>query len=166
VDLDLRKASLSSCAGTYKTGVSAYLSGKNFNLDELIVTEWLNTYLDVLPVGVLPPNPAELLLSDNFKTLISELKTKYEYIFLDTTPIDIVADASIVGDSAEMTIFVVREGLLDRRMLPELEQIYKTGKFANMAVLLNGSLMSSGKYYGRHYGYYELGIRNWLRTKS
>jgi capsular exopolysaccharide synthesis family protein len=157
VDLDLRKAFLSTCAGSPKTGVSAYLSGLNSNSDELIIKEWLNPNLDILPVGKLPPNPAELLLGAKFKDLISTLQEQYDYVFLDTTPVNIVADASIVADSANMTIFVVREGLLDRRMLPELEQIYKTGKFPNMAVLLNGSNMSSGKYYGRYghsYGRY------------
>jgi capsular exopolysaccharide synthesis family protein len=157
VDLDLRKASISSCVGSPKAGVSAYLSGINSNPDELIVKEWLNPNLDILPVGKLPPNPAELLLSDRFKELISVLQERYDYVFLDTTPVNIVADASIVADVANMTIFVVREGLLDRRMLPDLEQIYKTGKFPNMAVLLNGSNMTSGKYYGRYghsYGRY------------
>jgi capsular exopolysaccharide synthesis family protein len=157
VDLDLRKAFLSTCASSPKIGVSAYLSGRNTNTDELIMKEWLNPNLDILPVGKLPPNPAELLLGSKFKELISILQAEYDYIFLDTTPINIVADASIVADLADMTIFVVREGLLDRRMLPELEQIYKTGKFSNMAVLLNGSNMSSGKYYGRYghrYGRY------------
>jgi Mrp family chromosome partitioning ATPase len=119
----------------------------------------------VLPVGKLPPNPAELLLSPRFEELISTLQQRYDYVFLDTTPVNIVADASIVADVAGMTIFVVREGLLDRRLLPELEQIYRTGKFPNMAVLLNGSSMSSGKYYGGYgryghacgYGYGEKG---------
>jgi capsular exopolysaccharide synthesis family protein len=153
-DFDFRKAFLSSCAGYPKTGVSGYLSGINSSIDELIVKEWTNPNLDILPVGKLPPNPAELLLSVKFKELISILQKKYDYVFLDTTPVNIVADASIVADAANMTIFVVREGLLDRRMLPELEQIYKTGKLPNMAVILNGSDMSSGKYYGHYkYGY-------------
>jgi capsular exopolysaccharide synthesis family protein len=157
VDLDLRKAFVSSCVNSPKTGVSAYLSGISSSPDELTVKGWLNPNLDILPVGKLPPNPAELLLSSRFKELISILQERYDYVFLDTTPVNIVADASIVADTANMTIFVVREGLLDRRMLPELEQIYRTGKFPNMAVLLNGSSMSSGKYYGRYgnrYGYY------------
>jgi capsular exopolysaccharide synthesis family protein len=152
LDLDLRKAFLSTCAGSPKTGVSAYLSGINSNPDELIVREWLNPNLDILPVGKLPPNPSELLLSAKFKELISTLQERYDYVFLDTTPVNIVADASIVADVANMTIFIVREGLLDRRMLPELERIYKSGKFTNLAILLNGSNMSSGKYYG-HYGH-------------
>jgi Mrp family chromosome partitioning ATPase len=136
---------------SHKTGASAYLGGINSGYDDLIVKEWLNPNLDILPVGKLPPNPAELLLTAKFKELISVLQEKYDYVFLDTTPVNIVADASIVADTANMTLFVVREGLLDRRMLPELEQIYRTGKFPNMAVLLNASSMSSGKYYG-HYG--------------
>jgi capsular exopolysaccharide synthesis family protein len=157
IDLDLRKAFVSSCVGSPKIGVSAYLSGINSNPYELIIREWGNPNLDILPVGKIPPNPAELLLGVRFKELISTLQERYDYVFLDTTPVNIVADASIVADAANMTIFIVREGLLDRRMLPELEQIYKMGKFPNMAVLLNGSNMSSGKYYGRYghrYGYY------------
>jgi capsular exopolysaccharide synthesis family protein len=157
IDLDLRKAFVSSCVSSPKIGVSAYLSGINSNPDELIIREWGNPNLDILPVGKIPPNPAELLLGVRFKELISTLQERYDYVFLDTTPVNIVADASIVADAANMTIFIVREGLLDRRMLPELEQIYKMGKFPNMAVLLNGSNMSSGKYYGRYghrYGYY------------
>jgi capsular exopolysaccharide synthesis family protein len=158
VDSDLRKAFVSSCAGSPKMGISAYLSGVNSDLDELIVNEWLNPNLDILPVGKLPPNPAELLLDTKFRKLISVLRERYDYVFLDTTPINIVADASIVAEAANMTLFVVREGLLDRRMLPELEQIYRTGKFPNMAVLLNGSNMSSSKYYGRYgYGGYGYG---------
>jgi capsular exopolysaccharide synthesis family protein len=154
VDLDLRKASVSGCVESPKTGISAYLSGINLNLDELIIRGLINPNLDVLPVGKLPPNPAELLLSPKFKELVSILQEQYDYVFLDTTPVNIVADASIVAEVANMTIFVVREGLLDRRMLPELEQIYRTGKFPNMAILLNGSVMLSGKYYGRYgYGY-------------
>jgi capsular exopolysaccharide synthesis family protein len=152
VDLDLRKAFVSSCVDSPATGVSAYLSGINSNLDELIVKGRLSPSLDILPVGKLPPNPAELLLGSKFKELISILQEKYDYVFLDTTPVNIVADASIVAHIANMTIFVVREGLLDRRLLPDLEQLYKTDKFPNMAVLLNGSSMSSGKYYG-HYGH-------------
>jgi capsular exopolysaccharide synthesis family protein len=154
VDLDFRKATLSSSlSGSYKTGASTYLSGIDSDCEDLIVKEWLNPNLDILPVGKLPPNPAELLLTAKFKELISVLQEKYDYVFLDTTPVNIVADASIVADVANMTLFVVREGLLDRRMLPELEQIYRAGKFPNMAVLLNGSSMSSGKYYGRYGGY-------------
>jgi capsular exopolysaccharide synthesis family protein len=150
VDLDLRKATLSA---SHKTGTSAYLGGIHPSYDDLIVKEWLNPNLDILPVGKLPPNPAELLLTPKFKELISALREKYDYVFLDTTPVNIVADASIVADVANMTVFVVREGLLDRRMLPELEQIYRSGKFPNMAVLLNASNMMSSKYYGNSYGY-------------
>ncbi|MDR2126356.1 MAG: chromosome partitioning protein ParA, partial [Prevotellaceae bacterium] len=80
VDLDLRKAFISACVESPKTGVSAYLSGISSNPDELIVKEWLNPNLDILPVGKFPPNPAELLLSDRFKELISILQERYDYV--------------------------------------------------------------------------------------
>ena len=72
-----------------------------------------------------------------------------------------VADASIIGKYADLTIFVIREGLMDRRMLPEVEELYKANRFSNMAVILNGSCYSAGKYgyrrYGYHYHYYSNG---------
>jgi capsular exopolysaccharide synthesis family protein len=157
LDLDLRKATLSSCTGANKTGISAWLGGIVSSFDEWIVKQWLNPNLDILPAGKLPPNPAELLLCDKFGELIAALRERYDYIFLDTSPVNIVADASIVAGMADMTVFVVREGLLDRRMIPELEQIYRSGKFPNMAVLLNDSKMSFGTYHGRYGHYYGYG---------
>jgi capsular exopolysaccharide synthesis family protein len=153
LDLDLRKATLSSSLETNKTGISSWLGGIVSSFDEWIIKEWLNPNLDILPAGKLPPNPAELLLGARFGELIAALRERYDYVFLDTTPVNIVADASIVAGSADTTVFIVREGLLDRRMVPELEQMYRSGKFPNMAVLLNDSDMSPGTY-RRRYGYY------------
>jgi capsular exopolysaccharide synthesis family protein len=147
VDLDFRKATLSSCLASHNTGTSAYLSGISSNLDELIVKEWLNPNLDILPVGKLPTNPTELLLNSKFKELIAILQKRYDYVFMDTTTVNIMADASIVANTANMTIFVVRERLFDRRMLPELEQIYRTDRFSNMAILLNDSGITLSKCY-------------------
>jgi Mrp family chromosome partitioning ATPase len=65
--------------------------------------------------------------------------------------VDIVADATIIGRLADITIFVVRAGLLERSMLPELEKTYNDKKFQNMAMLLNGTDAS------HHYGYHRYG---------
>lgn len=157
VDLDLRKAVISQCVHSPQKGISGFLRGNSTELDDIIIKEPFVTNLDVLPVGVIPPNPSELLLNDRMQLLINELKQRYEYIFLDATPINIVADASIIAKMANMTVFVIREGLLDRRLLPELEALYQNGKFKNLTVLLNGSTGNSGRYGGYHrygYGYY------------
>jgi len=66
------------------------------------------------------------------------LRKKYDYIFIDTTAFDAVADANIVEKVSDMTVFVVRERMSDTGKLPELESIYKNNKVSNMTILLNG----------------------------
>ncbi len=140
IDLDLRKATLSSLVNSSKAGLSNYLDNKISSLEEIIIKEpFQQTNLDFIPVGKIPSNPVELLLNDEFKKLISELCKIYDHIILDTTAFDVVADASIIDKVSDMTIFVLREDLSDRRKLPELENVYKNDKLNNMTILLNGS---------------------------
>lgn len=159
VDLDLRKASLSKALGIEHSGVAAYLNGKSTdyksNLDEI------QPGLFVLPVGTLPPNPTELLLSDNFKNMIEQMRSQFDYIFLDCPPIDLVADSSIITEAVDMTVFVMRAGLMDKRILPVIEDLYKSKKYNHMTMILNCVDIQYKKYgygragYGYGYGYGE-----------
>ena len=155
VDLDLRKASLSEALGGNNTGVASYLGGKESDIAGCITN--LSENLDVIKCGALPPNPTELLLSDDFKTFIDYLKSHYDFVVLDCPPIEIVADSSIITEYVNMTIFVVRSGLMDRRNLPIIEEIYKSEKYTRMAVVLNGVVSSSKKYGSYGYGSYGYG---------
>jgi Mrp family chromosome partitioning ATPase len=87
--------------------------------------------------------------------MMKKLMSNYDYIFTDCPPIDIVADAAIVTKFVDMTIFTVRAGMLDKRMIPVLNDIYESGRFTRMAVVLNGVDMESRGYgsYGYRYGY-------------
>lgn len=158
VDLDMRKATLSEYVASPKTGVSNYLSGMIADKNQIVVKGHFHPNFDIIPVGAIPPNPSELLLSDKMTPLLDSLKSEYDYVFIDCTPVDVVTDAAIVGKLSDLVIFIVREGLLDRRMLPELENLYNSGKFTNMAMLLNASrhLHRYGyKRYRNSYGYYH-----------
>ena len=126
VDLDLRKATLSKSLGKNGTGAAAFLNAKYDDPYEHIVNVQEN--LDILPVGSIPPNPAELLVSDRLPMLIQALKRKYDYVFLDCAPIDLVADTSIIAPNADITIFIVRAGLFDKRALPAVDEMYAEGK--------------------------------------
>ena len=153
VDLDLRKATLSKALGSNHTGVAAFLNGKITDFHAHISP--VETNLDVLPVGSLPPNPTELLLKPEFKSMFAALRNEYEYIFIDCPPIDIVADASIIAEVVDMTIFVMRANVMDKRILPLVDELYKSGKYKHMALILNGVDVSQKSYgYGRYgYGY-------------
>ena len=157
IDLDLRKASLSKALDMVHTGVAAYLNGKvddyRPHVDELAPN------FHLLPIGTLPPNPTELLLSDRFKEMIEQMRSEYDYIFLDCPPIDIVADSSIVTEIADMTVFVMRAGQMDKKVLPNIEDLYASDKYRHMTLILNGVDIKYKKYgygkssYGYGYGY-------------
>ena len=65
---------------------------------------------------------------------------------------DLVADTQIIEKLTDRTAFVVRAGLLEREMLPELQRCYDEKRFKNMMLVLNGT-EGSGKRYGYRYGY-------------
>ena len=155
LDLDLRKRSLSALAGQPKRGISDYLNGHTDDWASLVVHQVGGNALDVLPVGTMPPNPAELLAEPRLAALLNELRESYDYIFLDCPPIEIVTDADLIAPLADITVFVVRAGLLERSMLGQVEKYYSSKKYNNMAILLNGT-ESAGRYgykYGYKYGY-------------
>lgn len=157
IDGDLRHASLSAYAGNPEVGLSDYLAGRTASWQGIVckVDEKYNG-LDIIPVGTIPPNPAELLFGEKLGQLIAELRQVYDYIFIDCPPVDIVADTQILEKVADRTFFVVRAGLLERSMLAELEELYRQKKLKNMAVVLNGTEPEAGRYgyrYGYKYGY-------------
>ncbi len=155
LDLDLRKATLSKSMDMNREGVVSYLIGKQDNLDRLVQN--VDENLDLLSVGILPPNPAELLLSDRFTEMLKILKTKYRYIFLDCPPVDIVADTAIIAQSVDVSVFVMRSGIMDKRALPSVEGLYQEKKYNRMAVVLNGVSKRSGGYGKYGYGHYGYG---------
>lgn len=159
IDCDLRKmATTRTFKMRGKIGLSEYLAGTESNLMELI-QESNYENLSILPGGVIPPNPAELLMGDRFDQAIAELRTKFDYIIIDTPPVDIVADTSISNRVVDATIFVVRVGKLDRRQLAAIQEIYQTGRLKNMAIVINDVDYDALNYsmgysgYGKAYGY-------------
>ncbi len=149
LDLDLRKASLSKALGVKGSGVASFLNGRADDYHPHI--QEVAESLSILPVGSLPPNPAELLVSDKFKQMIASMRDEYQYIFMDCPPVDIVADTSIISHSADITVFIIRAGLFDKQALPALDELYARGNYSRMAFILNGVERMQGTY-GQHYG--------------
>ncbi len=156
IDLDLRKGSLSEYVGKPHHGISNYLSGQEHDYHDLIVTVGK---VDILPCGTLPPNPTELLFVPRFETLMQEVREQYDYVFVDCPPVDIVADAAIINRYADLTIFVVRAGMIETSLLPEIDRWYEERRYKNLSIILNGTESSVGYYkYGRYgYGRYGYG---------
>lgn len=155
IDGDLRHTSASSYVNRPTIGIANYLGGQIGDIHEAIVGMEQYPNLFFLPVGVRPPNPTELLSSDRFKELIAQLRTEFEYIFIDCPPASYMADTRIIERLADRTLFVLRVGLFKREMLGTLEEEFQKGAFKNMAVIVNGSALDNryGNQYA--YGYYD-----------
>lgn len=154
VDGDLRHASLSAYIFSPKRGLANFLGGQEKDVHDVIVKSDEYPTLSYLPVGTIPPNPTELLETELFGETINMLRKEYDYVFIDCPPIDIVADPQIISNYVDRTIFVVRVGLLERSMLPELEELHTSHKYNNLCLILNGSTGSDGRYGYSHYGHY------------
>ncbi len=154
VDLDLRRGSLSEYVGSPKHGISNYLSGQEADYEKLIVHQ---DGLDILPCGTLPPNPTELLFAARFEKMMKEIRQQYDYVFLDCPPVEIVADAGIINRYADLTLFIIRAGVLERTLLQDIQKWYDEKKYKNLSIILNAVDNMFGYHgyhkYGYHYGY-------------
>ena len=154
VGLDLRKPKLFEEFNLQNTvGVVNYLIDQK-SLDE-IVNPTSIPFLDVILSGPIPPNPSELIMSDGMKELIEELKTKYDYIILDTPPVGLVADSLELSQYCDVTLYMVRQNFTKKEMITLLNNRVNRGELHNTSIILNG-FENKAKYgggYGYGYGY-------------
>lgn len=154
IGLDLRKPKLFDEFNlTNEIGVVNYLIKQN-SLDEIIKHTQI-PFLDIILSGPIPPNPAELILSDGMKELIEELKKKYDYIILDTPPVGLVSDALELAQYCDVILYVVRQNFTKKGMITLLNNRVKRGELNNISIILN-SFENKAKYgggYGYGYGY-------------
>lgn len=156
IDLDIRKGTLSrSILPRHHEGITNYLADPAMSIDDVLHKDKEGRTPDIIGAGTVAPNPAELLMDERLDRLIAELRTRYDYIIADNVPVGIIADASIANRIADLTLFVVRAGKMDRRQLPDIEMLYKEKKLNNMALVLNGIDPKRWGYgYGYGYGHY------------
>lgn len=154
VDLDLRRRTLSKHMGqrSNPNGVTKYLSSADTQINDIITKSGLHENFDFIYAGLQPPNPAELLMSKRLDALFEECRKHYDYIIIDSVPALIIADALITSRVADLSIYVVREGLLERQQLPDINALHAENKLKNMCIVLNGA-SESRQSYGYSYRY-------------
>lgn len=107
IGYDLRKPSLHKIFGLNAThGLTSYMVGR-YELDDVLQATEFNNF-DVLVAGPVPPNPSELIDSDKNRALLKELKKRYDYIILDTPPVNLIADAQCLAKESDINLFIVR----------------------------------------------------------
>jgi tyrosine-protein kinase Etk/Wzc len=136
-------------------GVTNYLSSKDLKIEDLIVKQEGFNNFDILPPGIIPPNPAELLMGDKVENLFNQLKLQYDYIIVDTSPVSLVTDTLLLAKYADCFVYLVRANFLEKGMLHIPNTLYVEKKLPNMCMLLNDTNPTKGSY--GYYGYYGYG---------
>jgi len=155
IDTDLRNSSFlnritEGIKGELK-GLVHCLVGEN-SLDEIIVSTQ-NPNLDFIPIGAIPPNPSELLSQDIFSEIISELKSRYDYVIMDTAPAGYVVDGVISSKAADGVIFIVESGNISAKLAKATVNELTQAGCKMIGSVLNKCTKESGGQYGYGYGY-------------
>lgn len=155
IDMDLRKGYMHKMFGMQPdNGVSDVL-GKRISVQEAIKPTRVGE-LFVMPRGVIPPNPSELLMSQQLTDLLNEVKEQFDLVIVDTPPIMAVTDAAIVGRQCGVTMIVARFGLNPIKELEVTKQRFEQNGITVKGVVLNAvERRASGYGYGYGYGYYH-----------
>lgn len=153
VDADLRKSVL---VQRYKinremTGLSHFLSGKIDTTDVIYATNKEKLYL--LPTGVFPTNPTELLGNNRMEILITALKKVFDYVIIDTPPLGSVIDAAVVSKFCDASMLVLASNQSSKTEVKRVISQLKTANPNFLGVVLNKVDMKDSGYYYKRYGY-------------
>ena len=130
-------------------GLTSYLAADEKEvsmLDKLIIPSNVVDNLELLPAGIVPPNPAELLSGGNLDRALEYLRGKYDYILFDAAPVGLVSDAMIVNRVADIVAYVVRIGYTQKVDAKFIESVIKEKKLENVAIVANGEDLSKKAY--------------------
>lgn len=156
IDTDMRKGYTHKIFNiSNENGLCDVLSGKVNT--ERAVKNIIQGSFDFISRGIIPPNPAELLMHKRFGELIDWASRNYDIVILDTPPILAVTDAAIIGHYAGTTLLVAR---FEQNTVKELEVSFKRFEQSGVMVkgcILNGVVKKASNYYGYGYGYNHYG---------
>jgi capsular exopolysaccharide synthesis family protein len=152
VGLDIRKPMLASYLNLPSQGcLTSYVAEDAYTVDDTIMSSGI-TNLDVLPAGVVPPNPSELLQSERLDELVAELRNRYDYVILDSAPIAMVGDTYLLHRLADMTVYVTRANYTTYELVDLINQTHEQERLPKMVAVLNG-VNAKKVGYGYGYGY-------------
>jgi tyrosine-protein kinase Etk/Wzc len=153
IDCDLRRPTLHiKLKEDNSTGLTHFMM-KKASAEEIIRNTSI-TNLDFISAGPVIPNPSELLESGVLDNLINYLKTKYDYIVIDTTPVGIVADAILMMKYASKVLMVIRNNYTRKDIFANVISNLKSNKLNNYDIVYNDLSLHKSSY--RHYSNYYI----------
>lgn len=144
------------------TGLTEYLYSDQTKLEDIIHVTSFNPHCDVIYSGMIPPNPTELLSNGRYEELLDSLRSKYDYIVIDTAPLLLVTDTFLFADLADATLYVARSRYTEKSLIEFANNNIDSKKIKNVGFVLND--VDKNHYgYGNKYGYgYSAKEKTWL----
>lgn len=155
LELDLHKPELAEIFGLAKAnpGISDFLKG-TATITDIIQNSGKNPDLDIIGGGTAIQNPFELLEKNEFKELILHLSNIYDEIIIDSPPVHLVPDAMILARFADLTLYMVRQGVTGKVELKYIKELFNKKLFPKINIIFNG--IDRIKYgYGYNYEKYD-----------
>jgi capsular exopolysaccharide synthesis family protein len=145
-------------------GLTEYLYNGSLSSADIINSMLVHkNSIDVIYSGKIPPNPAELIMSERLKDLFAEMSEKYDYVIVDTAPILVVTDTLLISENADQIIYVTRAGMTDKKIVDYPIKLQKEGKLKRLSFVVN-DVKDSNLGYGGGYGYgYGRSTKKWWK---
>ena len=156
VGLDIRKPRLAELfqIDNHHNGITNLIVHDHNSWEDIqkqIIASGVNSKLDLLMAGPVPPNPGELVTRASLDDIINQLKQHYDYVILDTAPVGLVNDSLQLGRLANLCVFICRADYTPKASFGMLNALNAEKKLPNMCLVLNGVDLSKKKhsfYYG------------------
>ena len=156
VGLDIRKPRLAELfqIDNHHNGITNLIVRDHNSWEDIqnqILSSGVNSKLDLLMAGPVPPNPGELVTRASLDDIINQLKQHYDYIILDTAPVGLVNDSLQLGRLADLCVYVCRADYTPKASFGMINGLNAEKKLPNMCMVLNGVDLSKKKhsfYYG------------------
>jgi len=151
LEFDIRKPKIMKGLGLHeRKGITNYIVG-NLDLQDVIYPVPDVDNLFVIPCGPVPPNPAEMLLSEKIEQLFSHLRTRFDAIIIDTAPVGLVSDAITLSRYADASVYIIRHGYTLKKQVQLIDDLYRKNKLPFLSIVIN-DIQAQGRY-GGYYGY-------------
>ncbi|NAY91213.1 polysaccharide biosynthesis tyrosine autokinase [Muricauda sp. JGD-17] len=161
-DLSRNKPSDIKARGKMQKGFTEFLYDEKVRFDEVVSPMVINeNKVDIVFSGKIPPNPAELLMSDRVKEFLDCARSKYDYIIVDSAPMLVVTDTLLISDYADQILYVTKAGVTEQKVLEYPIKLLKEKKIKNLSFVVNG-VKDANLGYGGKYGYgYGKSVKKW-----
>lgn len=154
LEMDLRKPRVSSSLGVEnKVGITNFIVSKDLQVTDIVKSLDIHKNLFLVSSGPIPPNPAELILSERTNYLLDVLKADFDYVIIDAPPVGIITDAQLLSDYSDLCLYVIRQGYTLKSQIGIVHDLNVKGKMKQLGIIVNGIDSTKGYGYGYEYGY-------------